>query len=332
VVIGASAGGIEALTSLVKRLPAEFPAALFVVVHLPSSAPSVLPRILGKAGRLPAVAARQGERIERGRMYVAVPDKHLLVQGGHIHVVHGPRENRQRPAIDPLFRSAALAYGPRVIGVVLSGNLDDGTAGLRAIKARGGLAIVQDPHDALYSGMPESAIEHVKVDAVLPTAELADLLAERVQETVALPEPPPASDVLQYEVHMADTDNERPRETRPGAPSAFACPECGGALWELPNGEYIQFRCRVGHAFSPESLMAEMDDSVDSALWVALRALEENASMSRRLAKQAAERGHPRSRARFEERAEEMERHATIVRQVLISQSVANVSQATSAD
>jgi len=180
VVIGASAGGVAALVELVGGLPPDLPAALFIVVHHPTDAPSKLPRILSRAGSLPAAHATDGERIEPGRIYVAPPDQHLLVRDGFVEVSSGPPEHRLRPAVDPLFRSAAEAYGARVIGVVLTGNLEDGASGLAAIKERGGQAVVQDPANAEYDGMPRSAVEHVAADHVVPLAELAALLTELI--------------------------------------------------------------------------------------------------------------------------------------------------------
>jgi two-component system, chemotaxis family, protein-glutamate methylesterase/glutaminase len=320
VVIGASAGGIEALIEITSNLPKDFPAALFVVVHLPSYGPSVLPEILSRAGKLPAAHPQHGDEIVPGRIYIAPPDKHLLLKNGHIHIAHGPRENRQRPAVDPLFRTAAISFGPRVVGVVLSGNLDDGTAGLRAIKSLGGTAIVQDLETAVYHGMPQSAIENVDVDFVLPVKDIAAKLVV-LANTPVKEQPRPVSSELKQEADMSELDHELLNPDRPGNPSGFGCPECGGVLFELEDGEYFRFRCRVGHAYSPEVLMAEQNDSLDEAFWVALRALEENAVLSRRLADRARQRGHTGTLLRFEQRAEEAEQHAEMVRRLIIAQN-----------
>lgn len=184
VVIGASAGGLWVLEKLVAGLPADLPAAVFIVVHLSAKFPSWLPYILQKSGKLPAVHAVDGAAIEPGRIYVAPPDRHLLVKPEYMRVVLGPKENRFRPAIDPLFRTAALAYGKRVVGVVLSGLLNDGTAGLIDIKEQGGVAIVQDPQEAMFPSMPESAIEHAAVDHILPVADIARVLVHLADEPV----------------------------------------------------------------------------------------------------------------------------------------------------
>jgi two-component system chemotaxis response regulator CheB len=176
ITIGASAGGVEAFKKIVHELPPALQAAIFVVLHISPEGPSVLPDILNRAGPLPALHPRDGDKIQLGKIYIAPPDHHLLIRRGHIHLFRGPKENNVRPAIDPLFRTAARAYGPRVIGVVLTGVLDDGTAGLLAIKARGGITVVQDPDDALFSGMPESAMKYADVDHCLPLAFLSPLL------------------------------------------------------------------------------------------------------------------------------------------------------------
>src|SRR5947199_4217672 len=178
VVIGASAGGIEALGGLVRHLPADLGAAVLVVLHLAPEHKSVLPRILSSAGPMPAKHAHNGEALVPNCIYVARPDHHLLLHESHIRVIRGPRENGHRPAIDPLFRTAAYTYGPRVIGVVLTGRLDDGTSGLQAVKECGGLAIVQDPADAEHPSMPRSALRSVKVDRTAPLGELGKAIME----------------------------------------------------------------------------------------------------------------------------------------------------------
>ncbi len=317
VVVGASAGGVEALIQLVDKLPADLPASLFVVLHVPAGATSVLPSILNRHGPLRAEHARDGERIEHGRIYVAPPDRHLLLRRDRVHLVHGPRENGHRPAVDPLFRSAARAYGRRVIGVVLSGTLDDGTAGLLAIKARGGLALVQDPAGALFSGMPGSALEHVAVDHCAAAADLAALLDRLTREPVE-DDGVAADEELSLEAELVEMDLDAIEQTnRPGEPSVFTCPECQGTLWEMRDGELLRFRCRVGHAYSSESLFAGQSESVEAALWTALRALEEKATLSQRLAAQAHGRGHRRAEAIFAERETEAQHSAALIRDVL---------------
>jgi two-component system, chemotaxis family, protein-glutamate methylesterase/glutaminase len=318
IVIGASAGGVEALRELARGLPPDLPAAVFIVLHIPSAGPSMLPEILNDSGPLRAGHAINGEAIEHGRIYIAPPDYHLPVERGRARIVRGPKENRARPAADPLFRSAALAYGTRVVGVVLSGVLDDGTAGLAAIKRRGGLTVAQDPREALYPGMPRSAMENVAPDHCLPVAGIAPLLARlasvpaKDDAVYAVPE------ILNVETRIARLEESEMEDVEKiGEISAFTCPACNGALWELRDGDLLRFRCHVGHAFSAENLMAEQSEELENALWAALRSLEENAALSRRMAVRASERNHTISVMQFEENARQVEQHAAVIRQVL---------------
>src|ERR1041384_7292509 len=184
IVIGASAGGVQALSKLVAAFPPDLPAAVFIVLHIPSHAPSFLPDILARDARIPVAHATDREEIREGKVYVAPPDQHLLIEDRHVKLVHGPKENLHRPSIDALFRSAARWAGPRVIGVVLTGARDDGTVGMRAIKQCGGIAVIQDPEDALYPGMPRSALENAQIDFVLPIAEIPPLLVRLANETI----------------------------------------------------------------------------------------------------------------------------------------------------
>jgi two-component system chemotaxis response regulator CheB len=320
IVVGASAGGVEALSRLAAGLPADLPAAVFVVLHVPPHGVSVLPRILSRAGPLTAEHARHGEPIVPGRIYVAPPDSHLIVKPGVVHLARGPRENGHRPALDPLFRTAARAYGPRVVAGVLSGTLDDGTAGLHVVKRRGGVAVVQDPADALYDGMPRSALENVAVDHCLPLAELPALLARLAAEPVGDPDTGRGlTPEMEQEADMAELELEAmQRGKRPGAPSGFGCPDCGGVLFELHDGEMVRYRCRVGHAWSPDSLLARQTDGLEAALWTALRALEERAALGRRVMERARRRGHATVAANFQEQIHESEQHAALIRKVLL--------------
>ncbi|HET7786540.1 MAG TPA: chemotaxis protein CheB [Myxococcales bacterium] len=313
VVIGASAGGVEALTALIRKLPADLGASIFVVLHLAAEQKSVLPRILSSAGALPAKHARDGEPIVANRIYVAPPDHHLLLHETHVRVVVGPRENGHRPAIDPLFRTAAYSFGPRVIGIVLSGALDDGTAGLVAVKGRGGVAVVQDPNEALVEMMPRSALENVEIDHVLPVSEMAALLPKLVREEAS---PPPARTAL-LEVESALQLGGAAGELKVGTPSGLGCPACGGVLNEVHDGGLLRFRCRVGHAYAPESLYDEQRSVLESALWAALRALEEQGALARRMFDRARKLGQLKAAGRFEQRASAAEGHAKVVRQAL---------------
>jgi two-component system chemotaxis response regulator CheB len=303
VVIGASAGGVEALIAVVSRFPAFLPATVFVVIHLPVNSPSVLPQILQRAGPLPAAFARHGEAIQHGHIYVAPPDHHLLIARGYMRVVRGPKENRHRPSADALFCTAASTCGPRVVGVVLSGALDDGTMGLQSVKRRGGLAVVQAPDDALVPSMPQSALESVEVDYCLPLAEIAPLLIRLATESEE-------KALESTEGNMAEPEREELREIASG----FTCPDCHGALWELHDGELIRFRCRVGHTFSPDSLLEGQSEALERALWAAIRGMEEQAALTRRLGQRMRQRGVLSTAGRLDERAQEMAQQATLLR------------------
>jgi two-component system chemotaxis response regulator CheB len=320
VVVGTSAGGVEALSQLTAGLPGDLPAAVFVVLHIPPNSASALPAILHRRGLLPAAHAVHGEPVRHGRIYVAPPDHHLLLRPDGVHLTRGPRENGHRPAVDVLFRSAAAAFGSRVVGVVLTGALDDGTAGLAAIKRHGGVALVQEPSEALAPSMPVSAIAHVAVDRVLSVSELGTALVDLAKEPAPV-DGGAGPDDLQIEVDMGELElDAMQRHERPGDPSGFSCPDCGGGLFELRDGELVRFRCRVGHAWSGHSLLGQQAETLESALWIALRSLEERAALSRRLLAGAVDRGHPMSAQRFEEQAGHAQRAAERIREFLLGQ------------
>jgi len=302
---------------------------VFIVLHVPPHGTSVLPRIISRSGPLPATHAWDGEPIRPGRIYVAPPDRHLLLKAGQVRVARGPTENSHRPAIDPLFRTAARRYGRRVIGVVLSGLLDDGTAGLLAIKERGGLAIIQHPDDALFPSMPRSALDNVAVDYSVPVTEMGPLLARLVKEPLPAVGQPAAPTEMQVEADMAELELdalENPK--RPGEPSGYACPACGGALWELRDGDLIRYRCRVGHAWSPDSLLAEQSGAVEAALWSALRALEERAALAQNMSHRSAQRGNDPIARKFADQARECESDARLIREVLLAKRGENTESA----
>ncbi len=324
VVMGASSGGVEALIEIASGLPGDLPAAVFVVVHFPEGAPSVLPSILGRAGPLEAVHPEDGEPVRAGTIYVARPGFHLLVENvggplGRVRLGRGPKENHHRPAVDPLFRSAAIAYGPRVVGVVLTGARDDGTAGLAAVKRRGGVAVVQEPEDALFASMPEHAIEFVDVDHRVPLGKIAPLLERLCREPAgergAYEEVP---EEMEFESKVAGLGPEVINSgEHPGELSGFTCPECTGPLYEIKEDKFVRFRCRVGHAFTAEGVLDEKSEELESALYMALNNLEESAEMSDRLAARSRHLGHMHATARFEGRAREARQHAATIRDVL---------------
>lgn len=318
IVVGASTGGVEALTQLMYALPDDLPASVFVVLHISPQATSHLPQILSRSGALRAIHPTDGAPIRPGRIYVAPPDLHLMVEPGRVRLVRGPRENRNRPAVDPLFRSAALAYGPRVIGTVLTGALDDGTAGLQTIKQRGGIAVVQDPKDALIPSMPESALQYVDVDYCLPLAKIGPMLARLAGESAPDGAQFPVSRELTYETRVVRMDNEVLSTTKqPGTLVGFTCPECGGPIYELRDGELVRYRCRVGHSFTGESMLAGQSEALEDALWNAYNTLQESALVAERMATDAHRRGHKHVAARLDERTRLQRKRAAVVRAVL---------------
>lgn len=317
VVVGCSAGGVEALRKLVAQLPGELPAAVFIVMHLSPRSSGVLPDILRSQAALPAGSPSDGDAIQPGHVYIAPPDQHMLLEPGRVRVVRGPKENRNRPAIDPLFRSAAWSHGPRVIGVVLTGMLDDGTAGMWAVKSCGGVAVVQDPDDALFRDMPAAVLGTMDVHYKVKLDELGPLL-ERLtrEEAQGVVAEPTAASRARIETQFMQMERELEDMGDIGKPAGFTCPTCHGALWELKDGELVRFRCHVGHAFSPDSLAAEGDADLEQALYSALRALEENAQLSRRIADRYGDK-LPTQSKRHQDKAAELEQSADVLRGVL---------------
>jgi len=319
IVIGTSAGGIEALRALVKQLPAGFPASISVVMHTAPESPGVLDEILKRAGRLPAVIPKDRERMVPGHIYVAPPDHHLLLEPCILRVTKGPKENRFRPAVDPLFRSAAQTYGPRVIGVVLTGGLDDGTAGLWAIKRLGGIAVVQDPEDALVPSMPRNALSYVKVDYCVPLEEIAPLLVHLTSQRVVEEGEYKVPEEMDIEINIArDGHALESGILKLGEPSIFACPECHGVLLQLKEENRTRYRCHTGHAYSADSLLADISEKVGETLWSAVRALEEGALLMRHIADHLGGSQNGAIAETFIRKANDAQRRANTVRTAAI--------------
>jgi two-component system chemotaxis response regulator CheB len=314
IVIGASAGGIEAMRTLAQGLSGGLAASLFVVVHLGAASPRILPRILDDAGPLAALPARDRVAPERGRIYVAPPDHHLLLERGRMRVIHGPKENRHRPSIDALFRSAAWSYGPRVIGVLLTGMLDDGTAGLWAIKSCGGIAVIQSPDDAKFPDMPRNARTWVDIDHELPLDRIPSLLARLARRPATGRHRVPARTRL--ETRAARLQGTIEDMDKLGQPSIFSCPACHGVLWEIKEGGLLRYRCHTGHAFGSASLADAQADNTDTALNTALRSMHERSASLRRMAETYG-RQHPELGARYRGKADELEQSASTLRKML---------------
>jgi two-component system chemotaxis response regulator CheB len=317
IVIGGSAGASAPLKQLLSRLPVDLPAAVLIVLHIPARGIGILSTVAAAAGRLPVIQAENDALIEPGRVYLAAPDRHLLVQGSRILLGRGPRENMARPAIDPLFRSAALHYGPRAIGVVLSGLLSDGAAGLNTIKRCGGMTVVQDPADAIADEMPRRALESTMVDLCVEGSRMGDVLTDLVREEpgAALPVPPE----IALEVEIAAGERiDTSRLDHIANPAALTCPSCGGVLSKLKAGNPLRFRCQVGHAFTADTLAREQEGRVDEALRVALRIIEERAELVHRMAEEGRETGRRAVAEMYDARAAEYREYADLIRRAVL--------------
>jgi two-component system chemotaxis response regulator CheB len=299
IVIGASAGGVDALQRLCAGLPLDLQAAVFIVQHLSPSARSVLPQLLDKAGPLRAHSPSDGERIQTGRIYVAAPDHHMLLRPGHILMRRGPFENRTRPAVNTLFRSAAIAYGARVIGVVLTGLLDDGTEGLNAIKAAGGMSVVQDPEDAQWPSMPLNAVARDNVDYVLPVEQMGMLLGRLAGQQAGPSAPLPEESIVEDKIAERDFAVMESDIATPGDASRLACPDCGGVLNQIKSEDGIRFRCQVGHAFTPVGLAAAQSKELERALAIAVRTHRDRIKLFTQMCESARQRGLPHAEQRW---------------------------------
>ncbi len=314
VVIGGSAGAFEVVRTLLSELPPDLPATLFLVLHLGHA--SRLASLLDRASALPVMEARAGMVPKRGHVYVAVPGKHLLLHDNHILLRRGPRENYARPAIDPLFRSAAATFGPRVIGLVLSGSLSDGSSGLRAIKRCGGLALVQSPDEAIVSSMPRAALRHAEIDEILTTVQLAPMLSRLVRW--AAPEPVPVPFDVKLEAAIAAQEiADMKVDDMLGKPSRFTCPECHGALWEIEDGPLLRYRCHVGHAYTADTVLTSQTEEIDRLLGTLLRSHQERAALAQRMSRHERSQGREALAEQLARRAVEYDSDAQLMKKLL---------------
>jgi two-component system, chemotaxis family, protein-glutamate methylesterase/glutaminase len=329
IVVGTSAGGMDALSRLVPQLPADFPAAILIVQHMAADATGdMLVKTLAEKGKLPCKHPQDGDKIAPGHIYIAPSDHHMLVEKGVILVTKGARENRSRPSIDPLFRSAAVAYGSGTIGVLLTGYLDDGTSGMMAIKRCGGICIVQDPLDAAFPDMPQSALNNLKVDHRVPLAQMGALLVDLVRrprkgahgsrgsrgsKQHGIPE----DIVIEAKIAKRVLSDLSAVEAL-GDQVPFNCPECGGVLWQIAKGNLIRYRCHTGHAFTSAVLLAEQTEKIEETLWVALRMFEERRNLLQTMA--VSKRGAPGAGEKSaSDRAKDSEVHIARIRAMLLS-------------
>jgi two-component system chemotaxis response regulator CheB len=315
VVIGASAGGVEALQEIASRLPADFPACVLVVLHI-GRHESRLAHILSRVGPLPAANAADGEPLRPGHIFVARSDHHLLVRDGRLAVTRGARENHSRPAIDPLFRSAAVEFRSRVVAVLLSGANDDGTAGLQAVASTGGITVVQDPEDAVAPAMPRSALLNAPVDHCLPVREIPPLLSRLAGQAAPAPKPIPAWLFHEHTASLLQED-PMPHLAKLGPTSRIVCPDCGGSLITVEGSKPPRYRCHTGHAFSITSLRDAQEDSTEAALWAAIRALQEKEVLLRRMADLDRTAGESSTAENFDQSAAQLLRHVQLLREMI---------------
>jgi two-component system chemotaxis response regulator CheB len=320
VVIGASTGGVEALKKIVQDLPPDLDASIFIVWHMSSTVRGMLPDILNSLNTINAAHAYDKEPIKPNRIYVAPPDHHLLVEEGRVRVTHGPKENRFRPAVDPLFRSAAYAYGSRVIGVVLSGQLDDGTAGLWRVKYSGGVTVVQDPADAVAPSMPENALREVEVDHCVPLAELAALLVKLTAEQDIGNTAVMKDEKTKIEIGIAAEENALQQGSlNIGVLSPYVCPECHGVLSKIMDGDLARFRCHTGHAYSSDTLMAALTEKIEDSLYSAIRGIDESILLLNHTGDHYAEANQPKLAAVYFKKAKEAEERSGLIRKTVYS-------------
>jgi two-component system chemotaxis response regulator CheB len=314
--IGTSAGGVEALLFLAKRLPKNFPAAILVTIHLPSQARSSLDEILSRAGPLPATFAEQGASVAKGRIFIAPPGRHLLLDGDTLSLGVGPHENNVRPAVDPMLRSAAVCCGYRAVGAVLTGTQDDGASGLWVMNQCGGITVIQDPKDAAFPEMPLNALQRAKPQHIVKLADMPALLERLVHQSAGQPTPAPKS--LQYEVEVARSGHSTMNDMdRIGRRSVLTCPDCQGTMWEIDEDDLVRYRCHVGHAYTEETMALGLEENLRRALGSALRALDERIALAEKLKRQASQHGNHKLAQHWNSRRKEFETEADVIRQAI---------------
>lgn len=319
IVIGASTGGINALKEIFSGLPADLPAAILVVLHIGANT-SLLPRVFAPHSKLPVLHAKDGAPIETGKIFVAPADYHLMIDGQHMRLVRSAKENHARPAIDPLFKSAALTFRRRVIGVILTGDLDDGTIGLQAVKTYGGTAIVQDPDEADVASMPLSASRYVSVDHCLRLAEIAPALARLAGQSSPEVESMNDNEAIRMENQFTLTGRVDEKEMDAiGTRDTQTCPECGGTLWTIDGSNPPRFRCHTGHAYTAQSMVEEQKAFTEQAVWAAVRALHERHTLMKRLAAGARDHGFQSQAEEYEAGAASAAEHAEALRKMIAS-------------
>jgi two-component system, chemotaxis family, protein-glutamate methylesterase/glutaminase len=325
IVIGASSGGFDVLKKIIEELPDDFNPSIFIVWHMSPDVQGILPQVLNRANKIYAAHAYDNEPIKPNRIYVARPDHHLIINPDKVRVTRGPKENRFRPAVDPLFRSAAYTYGNRVVGVVLSGALDDGTAGLWTIKHYGGIAVVQDPDDAEVSSMPENAIRQVKVDHIVPVSQIADLLVRLSKEPLTEKNDVMKDEQTKKEIQIAAEENALEKGIiNFGELSPFTCPECHGVLSRLHNENIVRYRCHTGHAYSVDALMASITEKIEDSLYSAIRGIDESIFLLNHLGDHFAESNQPKLAALYFKKAKEAKDRSDLVRKAVLDHEQLN--------
>ena len=319
VVMGASTGGFEAFKKIIKNLPPDFTTPIFIVWHMSPDTRGILPEVLNRANSIYAAHAFDKEEIKPNRIYIAPPDHHLLIEDGQVRITRGPKENRFRPAIDPLFRSAAYTYGNRVIGVILSGALDDGTAGLWTVKHYGGIAIVQDPMEAEVASMPQNALREVKVDHCVGVSQLSALLVRLSKEPVSENVDAMKDEKTKDEIEIAAEENALAAGVMHlGKLSPFTCPECHGVLSRISDGNLSRFRCHTGHAYSTDTLMAARTENIEDSLYNAIRGMDESVMLLNHIGDHLAEINQPKLAALYFKKAKEAQVRSEMVRKACL--------------